>query len=165
MLKAKTIVPNKFWILENADGQRTGTIRHFPNPVLGNATVTVLINNVETCYQSLDKACWDLAINIESNIDPKEELKSKETVSGYPTKCAAFNSIWDIKRNIPVFTKTEKSKTLHAAGYYTIKFETGWVQSFCPKVSTLDSNEFKGPFKDKLEMREQLRISQNASLN
>lgn len=156
MLKAKTIMPDKFWILENEQGLKQGTISKAD-------VVKVVINNVEKTYETFDKACWDLAINVASKIEPKEELTQDEEVLGYPVKCTAYNPIWDLKRKIPVFTKTEKSKTLHAAGFYIIEFDTGWVQSFCPKVSTLDTNSFKGPFKDKVEMREQLRIAQNAS--
>lgn len=149
-------MPDKFWILENEQGLKQGTISKAD-------VVKVVINNVEKTYETFDKACWDLGINVESKVEPKEELKQDETVLGYPVKCEAYNPIWDLKRKIPVFTKTEKSKTLHAAGFYIIEFDTGWVQSFCPKVSTLDTNTFKGPYKDKLEMREQLRITQNAS--
>lgn len=156
MLRAKTIMPNKFWILENSEGNRQGTISQ-------SDVVKVVINNVEKTYDSFDKACWDLAINADSSKIEEQSTGQMEDVLGYPVKCAAFNPIWDIKRKLPVFTKTEKSRTLHAAGYYIILFETGWVQSFCPKVSTLDSNEYRGPYKDKLEMREQLRIAQNAS--
>lgn len=156
MLRAKTIMPDKFWILENDQGSKQGTISKAD-------VVKVVINNVEKTYETFDKACWDLAINVESKIEPNEEVKQVETVLGFPVKCDAFNPIWDIKRKIPVFTKTEKSRTLHAAGYYIIEFDTGWVQSFCPKVSTLDTNTYRGPYKDKLEMREQLRIAQNAS--
>jgi len=149
-------MPNKFWILENSEGNRQGTISQ-------SDVVKVVINNVEKTYDSFDKACWDLAINADSSKIEEQSTGQMEDVLGYPVKCAAFNPIWDIKRKLPVFTKTEKSRTLHAAGYYIILFETGWVQSFCPKVSTLDSNEYRGPYKDKLEMREQLRIAQNAS--
>jgi hypothetical protein len=122
-----------------------------------------MINNVEKTYDTFDKACWDLAINVDTPKVEEQPAAQEESILGYPIKCAAFNPIWDIKRKLPVFTKTEKSRTLHAAGYYIIQFDTGWVQSFCPKVSTLDSNDYKGPYKDKLEMREQLRIAQNAS--
>jgi hypothetical protein len=156
MLRAKEVMPNKFWILEDSQGLKQGTMSQ-------SNVVKVMINNVEKIYDTFDKACWDLAINVETPKVEEQSTAQEESVLGYPIKCAAFNPIWDIKRKLPVFTKTEKSRTLHAAGYYIIEFDTGWVQSFCPKVSTLDSNEYKGPYKDKLEMREQLRIAQNAS--
>jgi hypothetical protein len=163
MLKAKEVIPNKFWILENNEGKRTGTMSLSSDPQTPDA-VKVNINNIEKVYVDVNQACWDLVINIASpTVEEQNTNQADNTVLGYPVKCDAFNPILDIKRKLPVFTKTEKSKTLHAAGYYIVLFDTGWVQSFCPKVSTLDSNEYKGPFKDKLEMREQLRIAQNAS--
>jgi hypothetical protein len=42
---------------------------------------------------------------------------------------------------------------LYCAGYYIIKFEKGWVKSFCPKVITIERNEHKGPFKTEIEMK------------
>jgi hypothetical protein len=155
-------MPSKFWILENSDGQRSGTMSLSPNPEMPNA-VKVNLNNVDKVYADINQACWDLAINIEGSKAVEQPVAQADTVLGYPIKCEAFNPIWDIKRKLPVFTKTEKSRTLHAAGYYIIEFDSSWVASFCPKVSTLDANPFKGPYKDKLEMREQLRITQNAS--
>lgn len=160
MLRAKEVMPNKFWILENSEGKRTGTMSLSTD--LPNA-IKVNINNVEKVYADINQACWDLAINVEVPKIEEQVTIHEDSILGFPVKCAAFNPIWDIKRKLPVFTKTEKSRTLHAAGYYIISFDTGWVQSFCPKVSTLDANEYRGPYKDKLEMREQLRITQNAS--
>jgi hypothetical protein len=156
MLKAKIVMPNKFWILENNIGERQGTVSIQPN------LVKVVINNVEKTYDTIDKACWDVAINVNESEPTAAIEDNKELVLGYPSHCQPFNPTWDIKRKIPIFTKTEKSRTLHAAGYYIIKFDTGWAQSFCPKVSTLDLNEYQGPFKDKLEMRERLRKMHNA---
>lgn len=150
MLRAKAVIPNKFWILENNDGTRKGTLS------IQNKKAKVVLDNTETTYEDINQACWDLAINLDTSKDEVQIDTQEESVLGYPIKCAAYNPIWDIKRKIPVFTKTEKSKTLHAAGYYIINFDTGWVPSFCPKVSTLDVNEYQGPFKDKLEMRSQL---------
>ena len=34
-----------------------------------------------------------------------------------------------------------------------IKFNKGWVKSFCPKAITIDRYPSKGPFKSELEMK------------
>jgi hypothetical protein len=52
-----------------------------------------------------------------------------------------------------LFTKSNASKSLYCAGYYTIKFEKGWVRSFCPKLITIERYENKGPFKSEFEMK------------
>jgi len=55
-----------------------------------------------------------------------------------------------------MFTKSKKSKSLYCAGYYIIKFDKGWVRSFCPKMVTCENYVSKGPFKTELEMRLEL---------
>ena len=77
------------------------------------------------------------------------------------------NRIFDTVKKIG-FKKTDKyedancylSKSLYCAGYYTIKFEKGWVKSFCPKLITVERYQYCGPFKAELEMRTELsRVS------
>ena len=64
--------------------------------------------------------------------------------------------MYDVRRRLPLFTKSNASKSLYCAGYYIIKFNKGWVKSFCPKVITLERNEYKGPFKTEFEMKQVL---------
>ena len=64
--------------------------------------------------------------------------------------------VYDVKKKLPLFTKSKKSKSLYSAGYYIIKFEKGWVRSFCPKLITLERYPNKGPFKTTLEMKQEL---------
>ena len=71
------------------------------------------------------------------------------------SKFKAFNKFLMYKRNC-LKKKVKKSKSLYCAGYYIIKFEKGWVRSFCPKMLTLDRYPFKGPFRTQLEMKQEL---------
>jgi hypothetical protein len=64
--------------------------------------------------------------------------------------------MYDVKKKLPLFTKSKKSKSLYCAGYYTIRFAKGWVKSFCPKLITLQRYDYKGPFTTELEMRQVL---------
>ena len=64
--------------------------------------------------------------------------------------------MYDVRKKLPLFTKSNASKSLYCAGYYVIKFNKGWVKSFCPKVITLERNEYKGPFKTEFEMKQVL---------
>jgi hypothetical protein len=72
---------------------------------------------------------------------------------GYPTSCNPYNEMYDVRRRLPLFTKSNASKSLYCAGYYTIKFDKGWVKSFCPKAITIERYPYKGPFKSELEMK------------
>jgi len=61
-----------------------------------------------------------------------------------------------------VFTKGRKSKSFFCAGYYIVKFNNGWVKSYCPKLITLNRYPYAGPYKTQQEMLENLRIANGA---
>jgi hypothetical protein len=87
----------------------------------------------------------------ESNI----KTLDKE-VHNYPTSCAPYNPMYDVKKKLPLFTKSVKSKSLYCAGYFIIKFDKGWVKSFCPKLITVERYKTKGPYKTEFEMKQEL---------
>lgn len=150
---AKEVMPGKFWILEDSAGSRKGTLRTDTN-----GEYFAVVDGAAKSYSNWTDMARELNIIANTIVETNEKTSgSDQNVHGYPTKCEPFNPIWDVKRKLPMFTKNSRSKSLHAAGYYIIHFDHGWVTSFCPKVITLDKNEFQGPFKTKLEMRERLR--------
>lgn len=50
------------------------------------------------------------------------------------------------------YKKTLNGDTRFAAGYWILKFSTGWSGSLSPKCMTLTEYEHQGPFSSKLEM-------------
>ena len=64
--------------------------------------------------------------------------------------------MFNVQKKLPLFTKSPDSKSLYCAGYYIIRFDKGWVKSFCPKLITIERYENKGPFKTELEMKQVL---------
>jgi len=155
MMLAKAVMPGKFWILEDSEGTKKGTLR-----AGDDGSINALVDGEISSY-----ADWSSCVRELDLTDLKESVKevvvdTVQDVNGYPTNCEPFNSIWDMKKKLPLFTKIAKSKSQHAAGYYIVKFEHGWVPSFCPKLTTLTNNEYHGPFKTKIECR--TRLSQVA---
>ena len=67
-----------------------------------------------------------------------------------------------IRNKLPMFSKSNKSKSLYCAGYFIIRFNKGWVKSFCPKLITIERYESKGPFKSEIEMRTELSRVNNS---
>lgn len=152
-LLAKIVIPERFWIIETLNGDKVGTMA-------ANA-IGVTVSLLETQrFDSIETACLNLNISMKNAKDISTEVIDDDVdVLGYPANCKPFNPVWDVQNKLPLFTKNAKSRSLHAAGYYIIKFEHGWAQAFCPKLNTLTENEFQGPFKNKIEMRERLRLS------
>jgi|TARA_B110000977_G_scaffold29202_1_gene37827 hypothetical protein len=147
-MNAKEIIKNKFWIVEDK-GVKFGTISlNEDQYILSTPTGTKFYNTETQLTKALNtKLSWtDLEIT---------EISTREA-HGYATNCAPFNPMYDVKRKLPLFTKSDKSKSLYCAGYYIIQFEKGWVKSFCPKLITVERYITKGPFKSEIEMRQEL---------
>jgi hypothetical protein len=150
-LYAKTIIANKFWIVEQ-DGTKVATLRKDEDNrfVMSNASGMKIYDTQDSLTQEFGKKFFTVKIVKESNNALPNE------VHGYATSTAPHNAMFDIRKKLPLFTKSEDSKSLYCAGYYTIKFDKGWVKSFCPKKITLERYPYKGPFKTELEMKQVL---------
>jgi hypothetical protein len=145
-IKAKEIVKGKFWIVED-EGVRIGTLSMSDERFMfSDLSGTRFFNNKTQLQKTLGKKLDWLAPSITEIDAPKE-------VHGYPTSTKPFNAMFDVKRKLPLFTKSEKSKSLYCAGYYIIHFDKGWVKSFCPKQITVERYDTQGPFKTEIEMR------------
>jgi|SRR6056300_287326 len=146
-IKAKEILDGKFWIIEDK-GVKIATLSLSDDRyILSDATGSRFVNSTKQVEKSFGKIDWS---KLEIT-----ETTTKE-VHGFDTSCLPHNPLFDVKNKLPLFTKSPKSKSLYAAGYYIIHFEKGWVKSFCPKLITLERYEYKGPFKTSLEMRTEL---------
>lgn len=148
---AKPIIKDKFWIVEE-DGEKVATIQAGPNGVV------YVKDHEREQFISLTNLTTKYNIIFDTAQKAKKVKKDEYQVHGYPAMCSPFNGMYDVTKKLPVFTKTERSKSFYCAGYYVIKFAKGWVHSYCPKLLTLTRYEYAGPFKDKMEMKEQLRL-------
>lgn len=151
-LEAKTILKDKYWIVENS-GERIAIIQ-----AIDEGGYVYASESERKRYPTIK------LLSKEHNISfTKEPAKSKSTVDheiyGYPTNCKPWNVLYDVKHQFPIYTKTSKSKSYYCAGHYIIRFNNGWVKSYCPKFITLNRYDFQGPFKTKEEMQERLRIA------
>ena len=150
-LHAKPIIENKFWIVEK-DGEKFATLRKNEDNrfVLSNEEGIKIYDTKESLTRQFGKDFFVAKIVKEAdNAQPNE-------VHGYTTSVEPHNAMFDIQRKLPLFTKSSDSKSLYCAGYHVIRFEKGWVKSFCPKLITLQRYEYKGPFKTELEMKQVL---------
>jgi len=150
-LHAKPIIDNKFWIVEK-DGEKIATLRKDEEDrfVLSNIAGTKIFNSRKDITKEFGKDFFVAKILKDTHDNQLNEIH------GYQASCAPHNCMYDIKRKLPLFTKSSDSKSLYCAGYYVIKFDKGWVKSFCPKLITLQRYPYKGPFKTEIEMKQVL---------
>jgi hypothetical protein len=148
---AKPIVDGKFWIVEQS-GEKIGTLHKKENNkfMLSSKDGQSFFGKKEELIKAFGKDFF--SSKIKTSISSKEA----EDVYGYPTSCYPHNPMYNVQKKLPLFTKSKDSKSLYCAGYYIIKFNKGWVKSFCPKLITIERYENKGPFKTELEMKQVL---------
>ena len=147
-ITAKPILKDKFWIMER-QGQKVGTLTINDDKfMVSDETGVRFFNSKKHLEKTLGKTVFE-----------KTELQvtlPEKSVHGYSTSTVPFNAMYDVKRKLPLFTKSLKSKSLYCAGYYIIRFDKGWVKSFCPKLITVERYETKGPFKTDVDMKAEL---------
>lgn len=148
-IKAKPIIDGKFWIVEDA-GTRIGTLQKDET----NKFVLVAKNN-KSIFKDLKTLEKQFGKNFFT-VSKKEDIKINNEIYGFGTNCEPHNPMYDVKKKLPLFTKSDASKSVYCAGYYAIRFEKGWVRSFCPKLITVQRYEYKGPFKTELELKQVL---------
>ena len=148
-VKANEIIPNQFWILEN-DIDRIGTVALHDNKyILSDGSGKTKFANTKKQISTLigTQISWG-------------KLKITETIPydvyDFPTKVTPYNIMYDVQNKLPLFTKSPTSKSYFCAGYYLVKFNVIWLKSYCPKLITLERNEFLGPWKTSLEQKMEL---------
>jgi len=149
-VKAKPILKDRFWIIED-EGVKIGTLSKEDDRFVVNHKGK--IDFCATENQLKKKFGLDL---MTANITNSNQQNDNYNVRGFPTRCVPYNSMYDIKRKLPLFTKSKKSKSIYCAGYYLIKFNVSYLKSFCPKLITVERNHYLGPFKTEVEMKQEL---------
>jgi hypothetical protein len=158
MIKAKSVLKNKFWIMED-DGVKIGTLHKNDDDqkyMYTCDTGTTFYETEKDLKTALGNITWSVGDVSKDKVNKDKELY------GYPTSTLPFNTMYDVQRRLPLFTKSAKSKSVYCAGYYIIRFDKGWVRSFCPKSVTIEKYPFKGPFKSELTMRTELSNANRA---
>jgi hypothetical protein len=158
-INAKTLVKDRFWIIEE-DGAKIGTLQKEEN----NGWIFLSKKDQREKFPDIESVKIKFGPDIFDN-DPVQEKPTQvdneqpTEVHGYPVNQIAYNAMFDVTKQLPIYTKTPKSKSLFCAGYYIIEFPKGWRKAFCPKLITLQRYTFKGPIKTKLEMQQILNES------
>lgn len=136
--KAKVVIEDKFWIVESK-GSKVGTLKHTDSGYIFYSNR----DSSETHYSDLS----DFKVE-----EKKTRTYINDTVYGYSANTEQAHDI-SLQDTVPVFKKTATSTQYFAAGYYGIKFpRLGWSDAFCPRLKTLDTYQFIGPFKSQTDV-------------
>ena len=146
-LVAKPIVKNQFWIVTDGN-KKVGNIE------ANNAGYGVQINGTFLQFNNAEELKKQTHIKFEN----LKQEKSKVTIPypEYPTTSRVYNSICDVTRGLHLYTKTRKSKCLHAAGWFVLNQTGTETVVFCPKYIFIQRYPYKGPYKTESEAKLQI---------
>jgi len=148
-LIAKPVVKNQFWIVTDGK-EKVG------NVIADGSGFEVKLNGNKTHFKNTNAIKKQTSIQFETI---KVEKNKKEIpFNEYPTTKKVYNSIIDIKRKVHLFTKTQKSKCFHAAGWYVLFQGEEPTVTFCPKYIFIQRYEYLGPYKTEDEAKKLINI-------
>jgi hypothetical protein len=138
-LIAKPVIDKQFWILQDGN-QKVGNIEACAGGY------QVKINNQVAQFKTIRMAAQRVNIEFESVIKSNNKKSAANHVHGYPATGRIHNPMWDVKMKLPVYTKTVKSKSWFAAGWYRVKKGRSWTVTQDPKLIVLQRYDYQGPF-------------------
>ncbi len=141
MILAKSVIKDKFWILEE-NAKRVGMMNFKDDNYVINLNRKDYVahdnNELKTLGIEFVKRDFTHGGHLE--------------VMGYPTDQEEVFNVKEID-GFPTFTKKAASKSTHVAGWYGIKFKNGWVCTLCPRLTTVKTNTYVGPYRTKMDLK------------
>jgi alpha-N-acetylglucosamine transferase len=143
-LIAKPVVDRKYWILQQ-DNRKVGNVEACPGGY------QVKINNQVEQFKTIKLLEKRTQIRFESIVKSQPKQTKPQEVYGYPTIGRVYNGLWNVQNKLPLYTKTSKSKSWYAAGWYQVKKGRNWKAVQDPKLILLQRYEYQGPYYSKEE--------------
>jgi len=138
-LIALPVVDKQYWILKDND-------RKVGNVEACAGGYQVKINNQIAQYKSIKMVEQRVNVRFESTPKVVKTKPKTNLVHGYPACGRIYNPMWDLQQKLPIYTKTNKSKSWFAAGWYCVKKGRNWTTVQDPKLITVQRYPYQGPF-------------------
>ena len=139
MLVAKPVIDKQFWILQE-NNRKVGNVEACAGGY------QVKINNQVAQFKTIRMAAQRANIEFEPAVKIAKLKATVSQVHGYPISGRVYNPMWDVTQHLPVYTKTAKSKSWFAAGWYRVRRGRTWSTILSPKLIMLQRYSHAGPF-------------------
>jgi hypothetical protein len=143
MIVAKAVIPNQYWILKQ-DDRKIGNIESAPGGF------QVRINDRIEVFKNINTIKRRINIDFEPAVR-KVAREATDSVYGYPTTHTPHNAVYDVRHQVPLYTREPRSKSWYAAGWFRIRQGRSWSVTECPKLITLERYQYQGPFRSREE--------------
>ena len=145
-LIALPVVDKQYWILKEND-------RKVGNVEACAGGYQVKINNQIVQYKTIKMVERNVDIHFEPAFKSIKNKPVANTVYGYATPGRIHNPMWDLQQKLPIYTKTNKSKSWFAAGWYRVKKGRAWQVLQSPKLIMLQRYPYHGPYHSQQEAK------------
>jgi hypothetical protein len=139
MIIAKPVIDKQFWILQE-NNCKIGNIEAC------DGGYQVKIHNQIAQFKTIRMAAKQVNIAFEPAVKKTQLRVSPNHVHGYPVTGRMHNPMWDVSQQLPVYTKTGKSKSWFAAGWYNVRRGRHWKTMQSPKLIVLQRYPYQGPY-------------------
>jgi hypothetical protein len=139
MLVAKPVIDKQFWILQE-NNRKVGNVEACAGGY------QVKINNQIAQFKTIRMAAQRANIEFEPAVKIAKPKATMDQVHGYPISGRVHNPMWDVTQQLPVYTKTAKSKSWFAAGWYRVRRGRTRTTMLAPKLIVLQRYAYAGPF-------------------
>jgi hypothetical protein len=138
-LIAKPVIDKQFWILQK-DNREVGNIEAC------DGGYQVKLNNQIAQFKTIKLAARTANIEFEPAVKITRPKTITDHVHGYPVTGRVCNPMWDVSQQLPVYTKTNKSKSWFSAGWYNVRKGRNWRTMLAPKLIVLQRYPYQGPY-------------------
>lgn len=152
-VKLKPITETSWLVLGDTDDVRVGLLTKIKEEY------TLMVKGEKQKF--LDKKAVNKYFNenvFDNVIAVVEEAEENKTyyINGFPVDFDNPHEVILKGTKLPLFSKKSTSDVYYSAGYYCLNFPKNWMPAYCPKLSTLETYTYAGPFKTEMEMKSSL---------
>ena len=138
-LIAKPVIDRKYWILQE-NNQKVGNVEAC------DGGYQVRINNQVAQFKTIRMVEQRVHVQFEPGVKVAKSRPETNLVHGYPVAGRVCNPMWDVSQHLPVYTKTNKSKSWFSAGWYNVRKGRHWRTVLSPKLIVLQRYPYQGPY-------------------
>ena len=148
MIIAKPVIDKQFWILKDGD-RKVGNVEACADGY------QVKLNNQVLQFKTIKMAARQINIEFVPAVKITKPAAKLDSVHDYPTVGRVHNPMWDVPQHLPIYTKTAKSKSWFAAGWYNVRKGRHWSTVQSPKLIVLQRYPYQGPYYTQKEAHDQ----------
>jgi hypothetical protein len=154
-VKLKPITENSWLVIGDTEEVKIGLLSEI------QSRYVLMVKGIK--QQFLDRKEVNKYFNEDIFSNMLDEVVAQESgkdffINGFPIDFSSPFEVHSTSSDLPLYSKKITSDVYYSAGYYCLSFPKNWMPAYCPKLSTLETYKFAGPYKTEIEMRSQLQL-------